>query len=158
MLLDPFEEQFDLPALFVKCANGERGQREIVGQEFERLAGILVDVDHATQHIGIALARYLAGEPDVTVADQSGDRLDPLAAHNFELQIVLGAGDKEGAGAMEEIEPGEVDVSPIHDIERARLDQALRSEHIQHPYIVHLAVADVKEAWDCSAQVDAYAV
>ena len=57
VLLDPFEEQFDLPALFAKRADGQGRQREIVCQEFERLAGILVEADHAPQSIGIALAR-----------------------------------------------------------------------------------------------------
>ncbi len=33
MLLDPFEEQFDLPALLVKCRNHLWLEGEIVGQE-----------------------------------------------------------------------------------------------------------------------------
>ena len=33
MLLDPFEEQFDLPATFVERADGRRWQSELVGEE-----------------------------------------------------------------------------------------------------------------------------
>jgi hypothetical protein len=30
MLLDPFEKQFDLPALLIERGDGQRGQHEIV--------------------------------------------------------------------------------------------------------------------------------
>jgi hypothetical protein len=33
MLLDPFEEQLDLPATFVECRDGQRRQGSIVGQK-----------------------------------------------------------------------------------------------------------------------------
>ena len=32
MLLDPLEEQFDLPSGLVELANGQRRQRQVVGQ------------------------------------------------------------------------------------------------------------------------------
>jgi hypothetical protein len=38
VLLDPFEEQFDLPAILVKGSNSQRRQGKIVGQKYERLA------------------------------------------------------------------------------------------------------------------------
>jgi hypothetical protein len=44
MLLDPFEEQLGLPALFVKCTNGQRRKRHVVRQKLQRLAGFWFDV------------------------------------------------------------------------------------------------------------------
>ncbi len=44
VLLDPFEEQLDLPAAFVEPCDGERRQGEVVGQEDEGLAGLRVAV------------------------------------------------------------------------------------------------------------------
>jgi hypothetical protein len=38
MLLDPFEEQFDLPAAFVERADGRGRQPELVGEEHQRSA------------------------------------------------------------------------------------------------------------------------
>ena len=38
VLLDPFEKQFDLPALFVKGSDGRGWQYEIVGEEDEPFA------------------------------------------------------------------------------------------------------------------------
>ena len=40
MLLDPFEEQFDLPAAMIQLRNGQGGRGEIVGQKDQRLAGL----------------------------------------------------------------------------------------------------------------------
>lgn len=34
VLLDPFEEQFDLPTVLVECGDGQRGQDKVVGQEY----------------------------------------------------------------------------------------------------------------------------
>jgi len=49
MLLDPLEEQFDLPARFVDCAVGGCRQDEVVGQEHQRLAGLGVLESNAPQ-------------------------------------------------------------------------------------------------------------
>jgi hypothetical protein len=38
MLLDPFEEEFDLPASVIKLGDGQRWHSEIVGQKDQRLA------------------------------------------------------------------------------------------------------------------------
>ena len=37
MLFDPFEEQLDLPALYVKCADCQRRERHVVRQELHVL-------------------------------------------------------------------------------------------------------------------------
>ena len=42
VLLDPFEEQFDLPATFVKLGNGEGVEGKIVGEEYQPFAGLRI--------------------------------------------------------------------------------------------------------------------
>jgi hypothetical protein len=42
MLLDPLEEEFDLPAASAQLGDRQRGQYEVVGQEDESLAGLPV--------------------------------------------------------------------------------------------------------------------
>ena len=56
MLLDPFEEQFDLPAQPVELGDGERGQGEVVGQKDEPLARFGVAEADAAQRRFEALA------------------------------------------------------------------------------------------------------
>jgi hypothetical protein len=47
------------------------------------------------------------------------------------------------------IQPREVQISPVHDVETACLDK----KDVQHVDIVQLAVADVHERWNRAAQV-----
>ena len=42
MLLDPLEEQFDLPAALVQSGNGQRRQDGVVGQEHQRFASFQI--------------------------------------------------------------------------------------------------------------------
>ena len=53
VLLDPFEEGFDLPAAFVGLGDGDGGQGESVGQKDESLAGFGAAVCDAAQFIRI---------------------------------------------------------------------------------------------------------
>ena len=53
MLLDPLEEQLDLPAQTVELGDGEGGQREVVGEEDQSLAGLGVDEADQPQGVGI---------------------------------------------------------------------------------------------------------
>ena len=53
MLLDPLEEQFNLPAAAVQFGDAERGQREVVGEEDEVLLGVGVIVAYTPQLLGI---------------------------------------------------------------------------------------------------------
>ena len=52
VLLDPFEEQLDLPAAPVDLGNCKCGQSEVVGQKGEPLLGNGVSVADAAQCIG----------------------------------------------------------------------------------------------------------
>ena len=53
VLLDPFEEQLDMPPALVDGCDGQRGQFEVVGEESQRLAGFGIDVADTTQSFGV---------------------------------------------------------------------------------------------------------
>lgn len=68
MLLDPFEERFNLPALTVQFCNGERVfNRKVVGEEAICLPGLKVLIDNKSQRIGILSGRVIAGKSDCLV-------------------------------------------------------------------------------------------
>ena len=50
MLLDPFEEEFDLPAAAIELGDGQRRHGEVVGQKDQRLARFWIAI--AVRHIG----------------------------------------------------------------------------------------------------------
>jgi len=56
VLFDPFEEQLDLPAAFVKCCNGQRWQRRIVCQENQLCARFRVFEPDSAQVLGVFFA------------------------------------------------------------------------------------------------------
>ena len=64
MLLDPLEEQLDLPAQTVELGDGEGGQREVVGEKDQSLAGLGILEPDTSQRRGEALVRVEAGERD----------------------------------------------------------------------------------------------
>src|SRR5260370_5243966 len=108
MLLDPFEKEFHLPAAAVQFGDGERGQDEIVGQEYEGLGcfGIL-EADAAQRGLE-ALVRVEAREDDTLDADQAGLAIDRTRVAAFDLEVRLTAGPEEAAGLGETIEEFEV--------------------------------------------------
>ena len=95
MLLDPFEEQLDLPAALVERADGERGQGCLVGEEDEGLAGLWIFEADAAQVPRVVLLALEAIEGDGLVAQDAcraigGHRVQPPS-----IEIALGARDEE---------------------------------------------------------------
>lgn len=77
--------------------------------------------------------------------DRSTARVAPL-----ELGIALGSGEEEGLRLMDGEQPAEVQISTIEQVIRSGLDDQL----VQNVDLVGLAIGDVDEARDCTAQVE----
>ena len=149
VLLDPFEKQFDLPALAVQVCNQLGLESEVVGQKSYSLARLVLD-DHTSQRGGIVLTGIKDGQHtclvahDVRVGPVHGVGVAPL-----ELGIGLGTGDEEGVGLMNHKQSLEIQVPTIEQVIGARLDV----QQVQGVDLVGLAVADVNESGYGAAQV-----
>src|SRR5438309_10226250 len=64
MLLDPFEEQFDLPTALVERADGRGRQPELVGEEYQRFSGFGVPEADAPEVFGIMPAGVVTVQSD----------------------------------------------------------------------------------------------
>ena len=149
MLLDPFEEQFDLPSALVQRRDHWRGQAGVAGQEHQSLARVGFFEADAAQVLRIVFVRVMPVQGDSLIADDAhgfvhSSRVNPPGVH-----VAFGAGDKEGPALMQGKQSSKVDIAPVHDVESACLD----GQHIQHLHIVHLAIADVNKGGDSSAQI-----
>src|SRR6202049_2951774 len=107
MLLDPLEEQLDLPAALVEGANRGGRQGEVVGEEDQGLGRLGVVEADTPQMVGIMLAGIVTIERDGLIADDAGrtvgrGRIDAMGVH-----VRFGAGDKEGGGLMERMKAGD---------------------------------------------------
>ena len=149
VLLDPFEKQFDLPALAVQVCNQLGFEGEVVGQKRDALASVVFD-HHTSQRGGIVLAGIKDGQPTCLIAHDV--RVDPVygvGVTPLEFGIGLGASDEEGVGLMDHKQSLEIQVPTIEQVIRARLDV----QQIQGVDLVGLAVADVNECGDGATQV-----
>ena len=53
MLLDPFEEQFDLPSALVELGDSQCGKDEIVGEKNQLLLSLRIEVLHTAEFLRI---------------------------------------------------------------------------------------------------------
>ena len=143
MLLDPLEEQLDLPAALVERADGGRRQGELVGQEHQRLARFGVLEADAPQMLRVIAAGGLTVQGDGLVADDAGRAVCRRRVDAVSIHIGLRTGDEESASSVKSIQALEVDIAAIHDVDGA----GLRDQSIERMDVMQLAIRDVDEAW-----------
>src|ERR1700693_6252132 len=109
MLLDPFEEQFDLPAALVEGADRRGRQGELVGEKHQRLSCFGVLEADAAQMNRIVLAGGLAIQRDGLVCNDAGRAIGWRRVDAVGIQVRLGAGDEEGASLIQDVKAREID-------------------------------------------------
>ena len=150
VLLDPLEEKFDLPAVLVDRGHGQRGQLEMVGDEGQRFSGFRVHVADAPEPFGIVCFALGALEPYDLVAPKTGCTIHRVGHGDVKAHVAFGPQNEKGVVAVDAVKATEIDVSPIHYIDAARLE----SDHIEDVHVVDLPVRDADEHRDGSVQVD----
>lgn len=149
MLLDPLEEQLDLPALLVKRCNHLGFESEIVGQKNDAFPSVVLD-DDTTQTRRVMLACVEERKHTRLIADNVARRpIDWMRVPTLELGIAFCPGDKEGPRRMQAVQPGEVQIAAIHQVICSWLDNQI----VENIDLVGLAVCDVNETGNRAAQV-----
>jgi len=128
VLLDPFEEQLDLPPAFIQLCDGQGGQHEVVGQEDQAFVCFRVVEFDPSDLFRVLLSGIEAGEEAGLVADQTTGTIDIIGVHSPELGIGLGSDDEECLREVYGVEPGVIEIASVHDIERT----GLRNEVIEN--------------------------
>ena len=149
MLLDPLEEQLDLPAVFVQRGNRQCRQGRVVGQEHQRFAGFRVFEADAPQLLGIVLRDVETIEHDALIADDAGTSIDLHRVHPVRVHSSFGASYEERTRLMQREQATEIQIAPIHHVE----SPCLEGQGIQHVDFVGLAIRDVDESRNIAAQI-----
>lgn len=150
VLLDPFEEQLDLPSLSIECGNHLGAERKVVGQKGQAFA-ILVFGNNSANHLRIVFGGLVNSEHASLIANDLSIRtIDWLGVSPLKLCVGLGSRDKERLRLMNGIKPFVVEVAAIQQIERPWLDDKI----VQHVDLVGLAVRNADKAWDCAPQIE----
>ena len=150
VLFDPFEEQFDLPTTTIKLRDGDRGQRCIVGQEYQSTIPFNILKDDASKSIWITLCRLHALQCDDHVASQSGRLIDRLAGATTVVEVAFGPNHEEGSSSRDAVQASEVEVASIHDIEGLRLN----GHGVENVHIVHFPLGNVDKTRDAASKVE----
>ena len=149
VLLDPFEEQLDLPAAFVDLGDGKRGQREVIGQELESLAGLLIQECHAPKRFGIDLRRAEGRQDDRVIGAQAGGLVYLARVAALQKNVGLGPHYKEGGTQSELIETLEIDIPTIHDV----AGSGFGKDVVKDLDVVHFSIGNANKSGDIAVQV-----
>lgn len=150
VLLDPFEEQFDLPAPFVDRCDDLCGQIEVIGQKDQTLPSIGIKETDTPEFFREVALSFVSAQPDGLVAAQAAGFIDRSRFSEVEARIAFRPDDEVGIGAFDPKESSKVEVSPIKDIDAPSLN-----EHPIHKVdVMNRPVCDLYKDWDRSSQVD----
>ena len=142
VVLDPFEEQFDLPTVLLKGGYLQRRQYKVVGQKHERLARFGVFEPYAPQVLGVMSCGIKAFEQDGLVANNACRSIGSLGVNASRIHVGLCARHKEATRTMHGVKSSEIQVTSIHDVESTRLDwhEIQHVDFVQNPKrsVLHL--------------------
>ena len=149
MLLDPFEEQFDLPSAFVELGDGQRRKDEIVGQKNEMLFPFSIEVFYTTEFFGITCQRFGCDQHDGLIAFQAVGTIHRMGVDSSEPRIFLGPHDEKREELSQGVEPFEVQVSAVHDVEGSRF----WNQDVKDIDVMERSIGDLDERGDVAAEV-----
>jgi len=149
VLLDPLEEELDLPPAFVELGDGQRREREVVGEEHEPLPFLRIEVADAAESLGVAPLAVEAVEPDGLIGVDPGGPVDRARVEVAKPEVPLRVRHEEAQGLVEPVQASEVEVAAIEDIDGASLDD----EPIEDVHVVHPPGRDEQHGGDVAPQV-----
>ena len=119
VLLDPLEEEFDLPAFAVQFRDGQRVfNGEVVGQEAIKLSGLKVLIHNKSHRVRVLPGGVVAGKPDRLIGKDAGTFANRPGLKNLVDHVVFGPGDKEGELLLKVlVKLLERDISLVHQVE-----------------------------------------
>src|ERR1035437_4752418 len=128
MLLDPFEEEFDLPATPIELGNGQRWHGEVVGQEDEGFAGDGITIADAAERVRVIVLGEQTSQHHGLVKTQAGGFIHGPGVTAGATKFLFGPGDEESTALMNPMPPGEVEIAAIHDVKRTGFPDQLVEE------------------------------
>ena len=139
-----------MPPCTVQVCDGQGRQDEIIGEEYQGLVGLRVDVFDAVQLVGVVIRRGDAAWYDDLVADDSRGSVSLVGVEAPEFRVPLGAQHEMRGIEVQGVQAGEVETGTVHDVEGTRF----RCHDVQDVDIMEFSFGDVDECGYVSAQVE----
>ena len=151
MLLDPFEEQFHLPPVFIKESDVFGCKMEVVRVVNEAPLKFRSIVDNPSDDSRVLLLVLLLGEADTLVFENIVSPIqNALSVDNLVCRLTLFSDDKECPEHVDAIESDEVKIASVKHIARQRLI----CEPVHRVDIMHLGCSDSVEHRNLSDDVN----
>jgi len=150
VLLDPFEEEFDLPAASVDRCDGQSRKLEVVGQENQSLSGSGIEVTDTPQPFRIVEFSFPGAQSNRLVAAQSCCLVDRSGLQHVESRVAFGSNHEECLALVDAEQTGEVEIATVDHIDAARFE----SDLVEKVDIVNRSVRDTYKHWDRAGQVE----
>ena len=149
VLLNPFEEQLDLPAAFVVLADPGGTAIGDVGQKNNMLLAVGINQTYTSQSLRITILGLGAGQSDDLIALQAGVWIDRRGGFAIILQVLFGPDHKAAALAVQVVQTLKIQVPTIHNVDASGQDR----DHVQDLHIVGLAVGNMDKSGDSALQI-----
>lgn len=150
VLLDPFEEEFDLPARLVDLRYDQRVDLEAVGDEDQELSGLRVQEAYPPQVVGKERLGLRSVEADRLVGPQTGRLVHGTRLADVVAHVGLRSCHEESPGRMDARQSKEIYVSTIQYVESSGLE----GDPVQSVDVVDFSLRDRYECRDRAIQVD----
>ena len=133
ILLDPLEEQFDLPTAFVDGCNGQCGQVEVVGEENQTFICQWIHKADTTQMSWKITFGLICVQADNLVTPQSGGLVDWTGLAYVKTRITFYSDNKESSCLVDGVKTSKINVSTIEYIDTPGFETNLVEEvHVMH--------------------------
>ena len=117
VLLDPLEEQFDLPAAFVNGRDSLCWQVEVIRQEDQALSSLGIKEADTSEFFRIVSLTFVSAQANGLITAQAAGLIDWTRLAQAESHIAFCSYDKVGICAFDSKESGKVKVSTVEDID-----------------------------------------
>ena len=121
MLLDPLEEQLDVPPTAIQVGDGLCWQDKVVGQKNQSLLALWVEESDAAQTLGVSLQWVEPLQQNRLIALNASRFVDLVRDQAPEAEVLLRPRHEESASQSQAIEPRKIQITAVHDIEGPRL-------------------------------------
>lgn len=150
VLLDPLEEQFDLPSALVDRCDDICGQIEVVRQKDQPLPGLGIEEADTSELFRVVSLTFVSAQSNSLVATQTAGLVDGTRLSDIKSRIAFRSNDKISVRAFNLEESGKVKVSAVKNVDATSLNK----HPIHEVDVMHRTVCNLYKNWDRASQVD----
>ena len=150
VLFDPFEEQFNMPATTVQFCDDVSRKSEVIGEKHQSLFPLGIPIPNAPKLSWIAFSGVEPLQRDGLIALYAGVLVHRMRNETTETEVLPRACNEESTVQGPAIQPFEVEVAAVHDVEGA----GFGSELVEDVHVVNACRCNADKRGNLPAQIE----